>query len=210
MEKRQTQQWLQEIYKHPKRYEGKVVIILNDAQIVGVAEDFTAAKRKREELAASPSAYDGKMTLFLVPRQVKQVRIRTLRLRSLREDLWEPVYLVNLQTNQGEIQDCEMLIDSGADISLIPFQTGRSLGLSRSDEEILSFAQGVGGEVSYLLRRICLTIDGHSISTMVAWCQDEEIKDMIVGRQDVFDAFHIEFRQSERRIIFKPVENKDS
>ena len=210
MEKRRTQQWLQEIYKHPKRYEGKVVIILNDAQIVGVAEDFAAAKRKREELAASPSAYDGKMTLFLVPRGVKQVRIRTLRLRSLREDLWEPVYLVNLQTNHGEIQDCEMLIDSGADISLIPFDTGRLLGLSRSDEEILSFAQGVGGEVSYLLRRICLTIDGHSINTMVAWCQDEEIEDMIVGRQDVFDAFHIEFRQSERRIIFKPVENKDS
>ena len=44
MEKRQTQQWLQEIYKRPKRYEGKVVIILNDTQIVGVAEDFTAAK----------------------------------------------------------------------------------------------------------------------------------------------------------------------
>ena len=208
MEQRRTQQWLQEIYKHPKRYEGKVVIILNDAQIVGVAEDFTAAKRKREQLAAS--SYNGKMTLFLVPRQVKQVRIRTLRLRSLREDLWEPVYPVNLQTNHGEIQDCEMLIDSGADISLIPFDTGRLLGLSRSDEEILSFAQGVGGEVSYLLRRICLTIDGHSISTMVAWCQDEEIEDMIVGRQDIFDAFHIEFRQSERRIIFKPVEDKEN
>ncbi len=210
MKKRRTQQWLQEIYKDPKRYEDKVVIILNDSQIVGVAEDFAAAKREREQLAASsPSIYDGKMTLFLVPRQVKQVRIRTLRLRSLREDLWEPVYPVNLQTNHGEIQDCEMLIDSGADISLIPFDTGRLLGLSRSDEEILSFAQGVGGEVSYLLRRICLTIDGHSVSTMVAWCQDKEIEDMIVGRQDVFDAFHIEFRQSERRIIFKPVEDKD-
>ena len=69
MKKRRTQQWLQEIYKHPKRYEGKVVIILNDTQIVGVAEDFTEAKYKREELAASsPSIHDGKMTLFLVPR----------------------------------------------------------------------------------------------------------------------------------------------
>ena len=97
MKKRQTQQWLQEIYKDPKQYEDKVVIILNDTQIVGVAEDFTAAKRKREELvASSPSIYDGKMTLFLVPRQVKQVRIRTLRLRSLREDLWEPVDPVDL------------------------------------------------------------------------------------------------------------------
>ena len=88
MKKWRTQQWLQEIYKHPKRYEGKVVIILDDAQIVSVAEDFTEAKHKREELAASsPSIHDGKMTLFLVPREVKQVRIRTPRFRSLREDL---------------------------------------------------------------------------------------------------------------------------
>ena len=75
MKKRQTQQCLQEIYKHPKRYKSKVVIILNDAQIVGVADDFAEAKRKREELAAS--SYDGKMMLFLVPRQITQVRIRT-------------------------------------------------------------------------------------------------------------------------------------
>ena len=85
MEKRRTQQWLQEIYKHPERYEGKVVIILNDARIVGVAEDFTAAQREREQLAAS--SYDGKMTLFLVHRGVKQVRFRTPRFRTLREDL---------------------------------------------------------------------------------------------------------------------------
>ncbi len=36
-----------------------------------------------------------------------------------------------------------MLIDSGAGISLIPFHTGRLLGLSRSNKEILSFAQGI-------------------------------------------------------------------
>ena len=75
VKKRQAQEWLQEIYKHPKRYEGKVVIILNDTQIVGVAEDFAAAQREREQLAAS--SHNGKMTLFLVPRHVNQVRIRT-------------------------------------------------------------------------------------------------------------------------------------
>ena len=74
MEKRRTQQWLQEIYRHPKRYEGKVVIILNDTQIVGVAEDFTEAKHKREELAtSSPSIHDGKMTFFLVPLKVEPI-----------------------------------------------------------------------------------------------------------------------------------------
>ena len=88
MEKRRTQQWLQEIYKHPKRYEGKVVIILNDTQIIGVAEDFAAAQREREELVGSSTPiYDGKMTLFLVPRGRKQVRFRTPRFRTFREDL---------------------------------------------------------------------------------------------------------------------------
>ena len=67
----------------------------------------------------------------------------------------------------------------------------------------------LGREVSYLLRRICLAIDGHPVNAMVTWCQDEAIEDMIVGRQDVFNAFHIEFRQNERRIIFKPVEDKE-
>ena len=72
-------------------------------------------------------------------------------------------------------------------------------------EEVLLFAQGLGGEVSYLLRRIRLVIDQHPVIATVAWCQDEDINDMIVGRRDVFDVFYIEFRQSERRIIFTPV-----
>ena len=127
-----------------------------------------------------------------------------------REDLWEPVYPVTLQTDHGEIEKCQMLIDSGADFSLIRFHGGEELGLSRSDEEVLLFARGIGGRVGYLLRRVRLVIDQHPVSAMVAWCQDEGIEDMIVGRQDVFDAFHIEFRQSEGRLIFKPVKGRAS
>ncbi len=207
-----AQQWLQEIYKHPELYEGKIVLILDDAQIVGMAEGFDEADRKREELIACASSEmaEGKISLFLVPRHVTQVRIRTLRMRSLRESLWEPTYLVTLQTDHGEIRDCEMLIDSGADMSLITLHAGRKLGLVHRDEDVLLTARGVGGTISYLLKRIRMIIDQHPVSAAVAWCQDEDIDDIIIGRQDVFDAFHIEFRQDERRIVFTPLPGKES
>jgi hypothetical protein len=93
---------------------------------------------------------------------------------------------------------------------LITLEAGKKLGLSRSDEDVLLYAQGIGGEISYLLRRIRLVIDQYTVSAAVAWCQDEDINDMIVGRRDVFDTFHIEFRQSERRLIFTPVKNEEN
>ena len=82
MTQSKAQQWLQEIYKRPELYEGKVVLILNDTQIVGMAEGFAEASRKREELiaCASPEIAEGKITLFLVPHHVTQVRIRTYRI----------------------------------------------------------------------------------------------------------------------------------
>ena len=52
-----------------------------------------------------------------------------------------------------------MLIDSGADFSLIRFQAGKELRLSRSNEEVLLIARGIGGSISYLLRRVRLVID---------------------------------------------------
>ena len=84
MKERKTQQWLQEIYKRPDLYEGKIVAIWDDTQIVAVAESFTEARRKAEEYIASTSSDDTeKITLFSVPHHVTQIRIPTLRMRSL-------------------------------------------------------------------------------------------------------------------------------
>jgi hypothetical protein len=212
MTQSKTQQWLQEIYKRPELYEGKVVLILNDTRIVGMAEGFAEASRKREELitSASPEMAEGRITLFLVPHHVTRLRIPTLRMKSLREDLWVPTYPVTLQTDHGEIKDHQMLIDSGADMSLITLKAGKDLGLVHRDEDVLLTARGVGGTITYLLKKIRFVIDQHPVNAAVAWCQDEGIEDIIVGRQDVFDAFHIEFRQNERRLIFTPVKGKES
>ena len=82
---RKTQQWLKEIYKQPDLYEGKIVAIWDDTQIVAVAESFTEARRKAEEYIASTSSDDTeKITLFSVPRHVTRVRFPSPKLRSLK------------------------------------------------------------------------------------------------------------------------------
>ena len=105
MKQNQTQQWLQETYKRPDLYEGKIVAIWDDTHIVAVADSFSEARVKGEEHVASTSSDDTeKITLFSVPHHVTQIRIPTLRMRSLRENLWEPVYPVTLQADHGEIK----------------------------------------------------------------------------------------------------------
>jgi hypothetical protein len=196
----QAQAWLQHILRNPEKYEGRIVAIAEDESIVAAADSFHAAREAVERLGSQ-----GSVGYFSVPRDGSNVRILTLRLRSLREDIWSPMYDVALRSSHGELPSCRMLVDSGADISLISQKAGNELGLQRSEEEELLSAQGIGGRVSYLMRRLAIVIDGHSVSTSVAWCQDPEIDDMILGRKDIFDAFNIEFRQREGRIVFMPV-----
>ncbi len=195
-----TQPWLQAILHSPELYEGQVIAISDDTSIIAVAGSFNAARE-----AVSHEQTLNTISFFSVPHNIRDVRIMTLRLRSLREDMWSPMYNVTLKSSHGELPNCRMLIDSGADISLISKKAGEDLGLKSSEEEEALTAQGVGGSIQYLLRKIVVVIDKYAIAASVAWCQNAEISDMIIGRKDVFDAFNIEFRQKEQKIIFTPV-----
>ncbi|WP_373541227.1 retropepsin-like aspartic protease [Chamaesiphon sp.] len=116
---------------------------------------------------------------------------------------WEPEYPVTL--GNGSIShDALMLVDSGAELSLISLDIGKLLGFRLADREILLEGTGVGGEIQYVNREIDLTIDGHDFQAPVAWLQTE-IADapLLLGREVVFDLFNIEFIQAEERIEFK-------
>jgi hypothetical protein len=39
----------------------------------------------------------------------------------------------------------------------------------------------------------------------VMWALSDDLPNLL-GREDVFDCFHIEFKQSERRTIFRPAQ----
>ena len=140
--------------------------------------------------------------IYLVPRQVASVQILPIRFGSVTRHNWLPNYPVKLQFRDIETTTI-MLVDSGAELSLISLKTGQDLGLSLAYAETVSIAQTIGGRVEYVSRNIEMTIDGHSFIAPVAWLQtDTGGEQLLLGREVVFDKFNIEFRQADEQIIF--------
>lgn len=95
-----------------------------------------------------------------------------------------------------------MLLDSGADISLIPYSVGETIGLEL-DMANRGEVQGIGeGSVPYILSQVKLRIEDIEILARFGWALIEEIP-FILGRLDVFQKFSIEFREFENRILLK-------
>lgn len=132
---------------------------------------------------------------------VEPVRFLPVRFRSVKSHEWQPLYSVELKFKK--IKLFKMLVDSGADFTLIPKDIGLALGYSLSESEPFSKAEGIGGIVEYVLRNIEIKIDSHSFMAPMAWIQTKECSDIILGREVVFDIFNIEFLQAEEKIIFK-------
>ena len=96
-----------------------------------------------------------------------------------------------------------MLVDSGAEVSLISYKIGQYLGYQLADAESTLVAETIGGNVEYVLRNLEITIDNHQLIAPVAWLQTPiDTEQLLLGREVVFDKFNIEFRQAEETIIF--------
>ncbi len=115
------------------------------------------------------------------------------------------MFEIEIGKNKKDFIKRAMLVDSGADISVISKDFGELLGLSVSDNEKIFSANGVGGGIlQYVEREIFFKINNKTITKVpVAWIQDDRYKEMIIGREVVFDTFDIEFKQAEETIIFK-------
>jgi hypothetical protein len=96
-----------------------------------------------------------------------------------------------------------MLVDSGAELSLISLKVGQDLGYALADSESTLLAETIGGRVEYVLRNLEMTIDGYTFTSPVAWLQTNTgAEQLLLGREVVFDKFNIEFRQGDEQIIF--------
>lgn len=114
--------------------------------------------------------------------------------------VWRPLADVALR-NADAVVECEMLVDSGADMTLIPYQIGLELGYQVGPEEIRE-VRGIGDTVvPYVLREAVLTVGSTEARIRVAWALVDEVS-VIMGRLDVFDRFRVEFDQRERVVRF--------
>lgn len=98
-----------------------------------------------------------------------------------------------------------MLVDSGADVSVISYQTGLKVGLTLGKGEKVSPLGGIGGGISVVYRNLQMEIGEYLFQVKVAWSLSEDVPE-ILGRADVFDYFDIELKQSEGISIFRSKE----
>jgi hypothetical protein len=141
--------------------------------------------------------------IYYVPgRSPSMMTILPVRIRSVSRHEWKPEYIVTL-SNQDIAIEYIMLVDSGADFSVISKKAGIDLGFHLADAEQTLLAYGIGGTVEYVLRKVNVLINGIEFMMPVAWLQDNQINEMIIGREVVFEEFRIEFIQAEEKIQFR-------
>ena len=95
-----------------------------------------------------------------------------------------------------------MLVDSGADTTLIPRSVGKGLGFKIHEGEDIFSLGGISGAVPVVYRKLTIRLGEIELKIPVAWAMDENVP-LLLGREVVFEKFDIEFRQAERKIIFR-------
>jgi len=94
------------------------------------------------------------------------------------------------------------ILDSGADISIIPYSVGEIIGLEL-DMSTRSEIQGIGeGSVPYVLSEVGFQIGDVEIPARIGWALIEEVP-FILGRLDIFQKLAVEFREFENKILLK-------
>jgi len=93
-----------------------------------------------------------------------------------------------------------MYIDSGADLTIIPYRLGLMLGLRL--EGPIEEVHGIGGGIPIIIRHLELRIGDVVISARVGWSLREDVP-LLLGRMDVFSEFDIEFREREEKVVFR-------
>jgi hypothetical protein len=112
--------------------------------------------------------------------------------------IFRPVAKVTLEDEF----DQWLYVDSGADITLIPFSVGDLIGFRRLKQDKLQRIMGVGkSSVPILVKRTSMRIGSARFRARVAWSQIEEVPPLL-GRTDVFRKFSIIFKEKEEVTIF--------
>ena len=117
--------------------------------------------------------------------------------------VYRPVAKVYVQSLKGEWIPFVPYIDSGADITLLPFSLGIKLGFEPTKDIMnLHGVRGIGLPVE--IRKVKMRIGNVELEPRVAWALVEEAPPLL-GRLDIFDRFNIIFREKEGKITFEPI-----
>lgn len=131
------------------------------------------------------------MTVFKYRRQKSSVFGEILR----------PIADIVLEFNGNKLE-IPMYIDSGADITLIPFTLGKALGFQEKADEIRQMKGISGAGVPYVIKKVAMYLNDKVIEARVAWSMIEDVPPLL-GRVDVFSKFKTLFDEANEEIRFE-------
>jgi len=108
--------------------------------------------------------------------------------------VYRPIIKVGLKDADGVMFETSMIVDSGADITVLSKRMGDIMGVDveKGEEKIF---RGIVGELIAYVHRIPLFIDGRELEVRVAFALAEVPN--LLGRLDIFRNFEISFRKEE-------------
>ncbi len=169
---------------------------------VAISDGIIAFGDHIQDVNSKAKSMNKEYVIYYVPKNVNQIKIYPIHIKSLSVHQWQPLYPVEVISLENESFVKEALIDSGTDITCIPHQLGLDLGFEKYSQELTLKASGVGGDIDFFQRQCQIKIDTHELNIPVAWIQNEEELEFIIGRAIVFEYFDITFKQAEERIVF--------
>jgi hypothetical protein len=97
-------------------------------------------------------------------------------------------------------------IDSGADISIIPYSLGLSMGFEIKKDEIIELTGAGGREIPTLIIKTKIKFSQKIIrDAEIGWALIETVP-ILLGRHTIFETFNITFKEKEGLIIFEPID----
>src|SRR3989344_6124807 len=120
--------------------------------------------------------------------------------RTIGQFVYRPVAEIYLKSKNKKWIKFNPYIDSGADVTLIPFSLGKLLGL-KMDKNKKEEISGIRGSVPVIYHKIEVGIGEYNLQIQIAWALIEEVPPLL-GRADIFDFFNITFKQKAGIIIF--------
>lgn len=93
-----------------------------------------------------------------------------------------------------------MYIDSGADVTMIPFRAGKDLGFIYKPEKIFKM-RGISGSLSCSLEKAVLGIGDRRFNVDITWALSDGAP-FLLGRRHIFDKFRIIFEEAKKKIFF--------
>ena len=193
--------WTVVLYNELLQYRGEWVLYSDELQkIIAHHNSLATAKKRAIEILKNEDF----TFLYVKPEWGKKYCL-PIYFKTVDIHPWKPFFDIEIGKTTKKFLKSKMLVDSGADISVISKEFGEELGLKLADNEKIFSANGVGGGIlEYVEREIYFRFNKeHTLKVPVAWIQDARYSEMIIGREVVFDSFDITLIQANEVIIFK-------